>query len=138
MPPKKDTLSTLIFLAYACTVFAGYAGIVYLDLFYGILIGPVIGVVVAILDFFAVCWLTIYGWPDRNSFRIGFLYGFAAHILSFFVGMACLELMTGGRTSIGNMLNWALALVLGSAVWGLAAIPTCALFRHLLARHRKD
>ena len=96
---------------------------------------PVMLLLSAALGFLLTCALVTAAWPEVPAFVTGFCFG----VLPGCTASAALALYVFGGIfgRIGSVVHPLLLIPAGSAVWALAAIPTCALFRHLLARLRR-
>ena len=88
---------------------------------------------VALAGFPVVCALTTLRGDGASAFLCGGGYGAAGFPWSAAVGNGLLTLLFGDSASVVVPGSFFLGLL----VWGLAAIPTCALFRRLLARLRR-
>lgn len=88
---------------------------------------------VALTGFPVVCALTALRGDGASAFLCGAGYGVAGFLWSAVVGNMLLTLLFGDGAPVVVLGSFFLGLL----VWALAAIPTCALFRRLIARLRR-
>ena len=139
MPPKKDNLTLLLFLAWVFTGLTSYGGLMVFDPYGKVHTGTIVILGSAAVGFLATCGLAAYSGPEWKPYSVGFLFGLVpAHLVSLAIGVTVLLFLLGNADFLNYIPMWGVCIVLGSAVWALAAIPTCALFRRLIARLRKD
>lgn len=98
-------------------------------------IGMIIIIASAIIGFLITCALSAYGCPERKPFYIGFFFGLVpAHVISLIIGAAILGFLLGNTDFFSYIPVWGVCIFLGSAFWGLAAVPICAVFRRIFAQ----
>ena len=96
---------------------------------------PVILLLSVSLGFLLTCALATAAWTEVPAFITGFCFG----VLPGCTASAALALYVPGVLfgRMGSVVHPLLLILTGSAVWALAAIPTCALLRRLIARLRR-
>ena len=98
-------------------------------------IGMIIIIASAIIGFLITCALSAYGCPEWKPFYIGFFFGLVpAHVMSLIIGAAILGFLLGNTDFFSYIPVWGVCIFLGSAFWGLAAVPICAVFRRIFAQ----
>ncbi len=133
---NKETISSLLFLVCALTFLSIYGGMMAFSPYEPFSIGMIVIITSAIIGFLTTCALSAYGCPERKPFYIGFFFGLVpAHVISLIIGAAVLGFLLGNTDFFSYIPVWGVCILLGSAFWGLAAVPICAVFRRIFARH---
>lgn len=132
---NKENISSLLFLVCALTFLSIYGGMMAFSPYEPFSIGMIIIIASAIIGFLITCALSAYGCPERKPFYIGFFFGLVpAHVISLIIGVAILGFLLGNTDFFSYIPVWGVCIFLGSAFWGLAAVPICAVFRRIFAQ----
>ena len=133
---NKENISSLLFLTGALTFLSIYGGMMVFTPYEPFSMGMIVILAAAALGFLIACALSAYGCPDWKPFYVGFLFGLVpAHVISLVFGAAVLSFLLGDTNFFSCLPVWGVCILLGSAFWGLAAVPICAVFRRIFERH---